>query len=368
MIRLSIPSIDRQEETAVRAVLKSGFLVQGKKVALFEENIASYLNIKHAVAVNSGTSALHLALLALGIGPDDEVIIPDYTFPATANVVELAGAKPVVVDIEPSTFNIDPEAIEKVITKRTKAIMPVHLFGQSAHMDPIMRLAKKYQLKVIEDAACALGAEYKGRKCGTIGDIGCFSFHPRKVITTAEGGIIVTNSKSVAARLRVLRNHGMVNKNNKIDFVAPGFNYRMTEIQAAIGLVQIKKMDALICSRRKATGNYEAKLGAIDWVKIPVTPSYNTHVFQTFVVQIPPGVNRDQFIGYLRQKGIEANFATYALHRLTFYKNKYYFKAAHFPVAEKVFQTSVALPLFDHLSARQIQKITATIRKFRWKA
>jgi len=303
--------------------------------------------------------------LALGIGPGDEVIVPDYTFPSSANVVELAGAKPVFVDIGPLTFNIDPELIECCITKKTKAIMPVHLFGQSADMTAILLIAKKHGLIVIEDAACALGAKYKGQKCGTIGDIGCFSFHPRKVITTAEGGMVVTNVKSVADRLRILRNHGIEHKNNKIDFVAAGFNYRMTEIQAAIGLVQMKKLTALIASHRQVAGIYASCLNSIEWIKTPFVPFYNTHVFQSYIIQIPESFDRDRLIAYLRKNGIEANFGTYAMHRLTFYKDKYHLKAGQFPVTEKVFQTSIALPIFEHLSVGQIRKIARTLRKFK---
>ncbi len=362
MIRLAIPTIDSQEERAVLAVLRSGFLVQGKTVAKFEEAVARYLNVKYAVAVSSGTSALHLALVAFGIGPGDQVIVPDYTFPATANVVELTGAKPVFADIDPITFNIDPKTIERLITKKTKAIIPVHLFGQSADLTPILRLAKKYKLKVIEDAACVLGAEYKGRKCGTIGDIGCFSFHPRKVITTAEGGMVVTNNRSIAGRLKILRNHGIDNKGNKIDFVMPGFNYRMTEIQAAMGLVQLKRIPGLIRSRRKVASMYDAQLGPMEWIKTPSTPSDNTHVFQTYIIQIPGNIDRDRLIAHLRKNGIEANFGTYALHRLTFYKNKYRLKVGQFPVTEKVFHSSIALPVFEHLSVGQIRKIAASLR------
>jgi len=365
MIRLAIPSIDAQEERAVQAVLRSGFLVQGKTVARFEEAVARYLDVKHAVAVSSGTSALHLALVSFGIGPGDEVIVPDYTFPATANVVELVGAKPVFADIDPETFNIDAKAVEKLINKKTKAIIPVHLFGQSADMAPLMRLAKKYKLKVIEDAACVLGAEYKGRKCGTIGDIGCFSFHPRKVITTGEGGMAVTNDRSIADRLRTLRNHGIAHKGSKIDFVMAGFNYRMTEIQAALGLVQLKRIKALILSRRKVAGIYDSQLGAIDWIKTPSTPAYNTHVFQTYIIQISGAIDRGQLLRFLQQNGIEANFGTYALHHLTFYKKKYHLKASQFPVTEVVFQNSIALPVFEHLSVDQIRRITAILKKFR---
>ena len=364
MIRLAIPSIGLQEEIAVKEVLKSGFLVQGKLVARFEEAVAKYLNVKYAVAVSSGTSALHLALLALGIGAGDEVIIPDYTFPATANVVELVGAKPVFVDIDPVTFNINHKAIEQFINKRTKAIMPVHLFGQSADMAPIMRLAKKYKLLVVEDAACVLGAEYKDRKCGTIGHVGCFSFHPRKVITTGEGGVIVTNSKEMADRWKILRNHGIQHKDNKIDFLLPGYNYRLTEIQAAIGLVQLKKIDTLIHSRRKVASIYDEELSSVEWIKIPSTLACNKNAYQAYVIQMSQTIDQNSMINHLKKNGVEANFGTYALHRLSFYKNKYKLIAEQFPVSEEIFQTSVALPLHEHLGIDQIRRIVSILKKY----
>jgi perosamine synthetase len=365
MIRLSIPTLDAKEEQAVRAVLKSGFLVQGKTVAQFEEAVARYLGVQNVVAVSSGTSALHLALLCLGIGPGDEVIIPDYTFPATANVVELCGAKPVIADIETDTYNIDPSKIERLITSKTKAIMPVHLFGQSADMGPVMAIARRHKLYVIEDAACSLGARYKDRLSGTIGDVGCFSFHPRKVITTGEGGIIVTRKKSHADALRILRNHGISATKKGIDFVRPGFNYRMTEMHAALGVVQMQRVSALIEARRKVAREYDKQLSVIPWVAPAHTAAYNTHVFQTYTIRVDAGIDRDRFIRYLRDNGVESNFGTYALHRLSFYKDKYRLDPADFPVAEQVFKTTVALPLFDRLTQRQIVSIAATIRKFR---
>lgn len=364
MIRLSIPSIDKKEERAVAAVLKSGFLVQGKTVAHFEELVARYVGIKHAVAVSSGTSAIHLALLALNVGPGDEVIVPDYTFPATANAVELCGAKTVLADIDPATFNINPSGIERLITSKTKAIMPVHLFGQSADLDPVMRLARRHKIHVIEDAACTLGAQYKGRMSGTIGDAGCYSFHPRKPVTTGEGGVVVTKNDSVARRLRLLRNHGMEYTKEGIDFVIPGFNYRMTEIHAAIGSVQMEKLARLIAARRKVAAEYDKQLKTISWITPPITPKTNTHVFQSYIVRVSPAVDRNKLIHYLREQGIESNFGTYAIHRLSYYKDKYRLKAASFPVAEQVFHSTVALPFFDHLTKRQITQVVETLKKF----
>jgi perosamine synthetase len=364
MFRLSKPSISSQEIQAVTKVLKSGFLVQGSHVAQFEQAICRYLDVDYAVAVNSGTSALHLALLVLEIGPGDEVIIPDYTFPATANVIALTGARPVVVDIEPKTLNIDPAQIESRITKKTKAIMPVHIFGQSAEMDPILAMARKYKLKVIEDAACALGAIYKKRLCGTMGDVGCFSFHPRKVITTGEGGIIVTRHKKLADQLKILRNHGMIYQDNKVDFACPGFNYRMTEIGGAIGLVQMKKLNRVILNHQKIAKLYIKNLSDCPEVTLPHVESFNNHVFQSFAILLKDARRRDQLIAFLKQRNIESNFGTYALHQLRFYKEQYRLNKASFPVAEDISKRAVALPLFEGLAEPQIRFITNQIKRF----
>jgi perosamine synthetase len=364
MFRLSIPVIGSEEERAVRKVLKSGFLVQGKKVAEFETVVADFLGVKFAVAVNSGTSALHLALIALNIGPGDEVILPDYTFPATINVVELCGAKPVIVDIEPDTFNIDPEKIEKAITAKTKAIMPVHLFGQSADMDPIIRLGRKRKIPVVEDAACVLGATYNGHPCGTLGQMGCFSFHPRKIITTGEGGLIVTNNQRLAERLRLLRNHGMVHGAKGIDFLEAGFNYRMTEMSAAMGLVQMGKLSEIISDRQKVAAQYDRQLKALPWMSSPKVFSKNTHIYQAYIAQVDSSVDRNALLKYLKNQNVEANFGTYALHRLTFYRTKYQLKAKDFPVTESIFNRTLALPFFAGLSKNQIQQIVRILERF----
>ena len=220
MIRLIIPEIGDEEVQAVSAVLRSGYLVQGKHVEDFEHRVAAFVGVKHAVAVSSGTAALHVALAALDIGPGDDVLVPDFTFPATANVVALLGATPVLVDVDPATFNTTADLLRPAITPRTKAIMPVHLFGQPAEMQPILDLAAEHGLAVVEDAACALGALYHGRPCGSLGQLGCFSFHPRKVITTGEGGMIVTDDDALAERLRLLRNHGMAKHAGRHPFCA----------------------------------------------------------------------------------------------------------------------------------------------------
>jgi dTDP-4-amino-4,6-dideoxygalactose transaminase len=257
MIRLTIPSIEADDLEAVRAVLESGYLVQGPRVAAMEDQLAAYLGTKHVVAVSSGTAALHLALLALGVGRGDLVVTTTYSWPATANVIELCGARPVFVDIEPDTFNLSPGRLEETLAElagkpgtagKVKAILPVHAFGQLADMPRILELAGRYGLPVVEDAACALGATWLGRPAGTWGIMGCFSLHPRKAITTGEGGFISTADADLARRLRTLRNHGLDPQAPAPDFVEPGFNYRMTEFQAALGSTQLAKLDRILAA------------------------------------------------------------------------------------------------------------------------
>jgi perosamine synthetase len=233
-IPLMVPDIQQQDIDAVVSVLKTGMLVQGKKVEELENNVAKYLGVRHVIAASSGTATLHLALLASGIGTGDEVIVPAFSFIATANAIELVGATPIFVDIDLDTFNININLIEQAISSRTKAILPVHEFGLSCDISEICELAKRYNLSVIEDAACALGAKENGRFTGTTGDVGSFSFHPRKAITSGEGGILTTNDDEMARKLRILRNHGIENKDGKTEFVAAGLNYRLTDFQAAL--------------------------------------------------------------------------------------------------------------------------------------
>lgn len=361
MIRLVVPEVGEEDIRAVKEVIDSGNLVQGKKVEEFEHLVAEYVGTKYAVAVNSGTSALHLSLLSLGIGEGDEVITSDFTFPATANVIELSGAKPEFVDIDLNTYNIDVDQIEGKISSVTRAIIPVHIFGLMADMEAIFNLARKYDLNVIEDAACALGAtcviKGKTRYAGSLGDVGCYSFHPRKNITTGEGGMVVTDNGKLAQRLRELRNHGMVSRQGKIDFTSAGFNNRMTEMQAAIGIVQMGKLNAIINRKTKLAQIYDQELRGIEWLTIPQRPDNFKHIYQSYVVLIDGEVDRDRLINKLREKDIEANIGTYALHMLDFYRKKYGFSDAEFTNARIAFEQSLALPLYPRMSEGDIRNV-----------
>lgn len=361
MIKLCIPEIGLEEINAVREVLESGMLVQGEKVFEFEKKIEKYLNVKNAIAVSSGTAALHLSLMALGVKSEDEVIVPDFTFPATANVVESVGANCKFVDINLESFCIDANKIEEKITNKTKVIMPVQEFGQSSDMDKIVELAKKYNLKIIEDAACALGTEYKGKKVGTIGDLGCFSLHPRKAITTGEGGIIVTNDDKLAEKVRILRNHGISYENGKAEFVSAGLNYRMTDIQGAMALIQIGKLEKINEKRKELAEYYNEVLKNIKSIKMPKEECYGKHVWQTYHILVQSDIDRNKLINDLRENGIEANFGAYAVHNQHYYKNKYQIEGLENSVY--AYEKGIALPLYAKLDKSEIKYIGDTLEK-----
>lgn len=357
MIPLARPDIGEQEVAAVAEVLRSGQLVQGRHVAALETAAAEYLGCAHVVAVTSGTAALHLALLALEIGPGDEVIVPDFTFPATANAVELVGATPVLADIRLDTFNIDPAVVEKLITPKTKAIIPVHEFGCPADIDALSDLAARHRLAIVEDAACALGATFRGRACGTFGALGCFSLHPRKAITTGEGGLIATDSDALADKLRILRNHGIVRQEGRVDFVCAGYNYRMTEIQAAMGCVQMTRLEGIIRDRQRLAEIYRRELPETVWT--PAEPENGGHVYQTFHVLMPDGTDRDGVIGRLRDEGIETNYGANALHLLSHHRK--FAGACTFPNAEKAFTNGLALPLYSSLTGDDVARVCRSL-------
>jgi perosamine synthetase len=363
VIRLIIPEIGEEEIQAVTSVLHSGYLVQGSQVREFERLVAHYLDVKYAIAVSSGTAALHIALLTSGIRPGDEVIIPDFTFPATANVVELIGAKPVFVDIDLTTFNIAVNQIRPAITKRTKAIMPVHLFGQSADMQPLLKTAVEHDLLIVEDAACALGAEYHGRKCGTMGHVGCFSFHPRKVITTGEGGMIVTNDESMAERLRRWRNHGITTTNGHCQFEQPGFNYRMTDMQGALGVAQMTRLETIIARRIELAGVYDQALAHIPFIKRPIIAEGNRHIWQSYVILLHENIPRDDMLRDLKAQGVEASIGTYAVSAQPYYTSS----AGGPPNSYRAYQHSVCLPLHLQMRSIDVKKVVNRLENALWR-
>jgi len=360
-IPLMSPDITEQDIVAVTDVLRSGMLVQGKKVAEMEEHLATYLQADHAIALSNGTSTLHLALLALGIGPGDEVIVPAFSYIATANVVELVGAKPVFVDIDIRTFNIDVEQIEKHITKHTKAIMPVNEFGLAADLSAIMQIAKKYNIPVIEDSACALGARENSRFAGTFGLFGSFSFHPRKAITSGEGGVLVTNDKALADKIRILRNHGIEMQNGVMEFVAAGFNYRMTDFQAAMVNSQLQRLDATIEKRQKLAAVYESELNNPGFVK-PIVPKDKLHTWQTYHVVLDKSLNRNDIITKLREQGVGTNYGAQCMPYQQFFQNKYRLDCDKlFPASMLAYTNGLALPLYEKLNEDDIKYVSKLI-------
>lgn len=362
MIKLSKPFFPPEAIETATAVLKSGNLVQGEYVLKFEKELSAFLNVKHAVVVSNGTAALHLSLLSLGIGPGDEVIVPAFTFPATANVVELVGARPVFVDIGLDDFCIDTAKIEQAITPNTRVIMPVHEFGQSAKMDVIMQIAGSHGLTVVEDAACALGAEFQGRKAGTFGMLGCYSFHPRKAITTGEGGAIVTNDDNLASKLRILRNHGIEQIDGFNDFSLAGFNYRMTDFQAALGYCQMSEISYYIRKRIEIADQYSSGLSSCTAIKTPTVLPGRTNVYQTYHVLVDGRFNRDILKKKLFGNGIETNYGANALQVLKFYREKYGLKPGDFPNALYSFRQGLALPISLYIGYKEINYVCDQIK------
>jgi dTDP-4-amino-4,6-dideoxygalactose transaminase len=363
-VRLSKPYFGNKQNlmTMIEDILEHGFLVQGNYVAQFEKRVADYLGVKHAIAVSSGTAALHIALVALGIGPGDEVIVPAYTFPATANVVELVGGEPVFVDIDLNTYDIQADHITKVISPRTKAIIPVHLFGNPSDMDPIMEVARGCGLAVVEDAAGALGSEYQREKCGTIGTLGCFSFHPRKIITTGEGGMVITKDDLLAESLRRLRNHGMKAAGPVLDLVTPGFNYRLSETGAALGMSQVNDLQDRITERQKLAGYYKNLLEHIPEVSVHSAQAGATVAWQAFVVRLRERKN-GPIIKRLKEKGIETTIGTHALHVLRFYQKKYDFLPSDYPNAARLFTECLALPFYNGMSLDMIEEVVKVLKE-----
>ncbi len=363
MIKITTPVLGEAELKEVKKVLDSGYLIQNKYVKEMEKFISEYVGTKYAVAVSSGTAALHLSLIALGIKEGDEVIVPDFTFPATVNVVEILGAKSIMVDIDLETYCINTEAIESKITNKTKAIIPVQEFGNSSNMDEIIRISRKYNLKIIEDAACALGTEYKSRKIGSLGDVACFSFHPRKSVTTGEGGIITTNDPKIYEKLEILRNHGISKKEGKIDFVLPGYNYRLTEIQAAIGVIQLEKLEEIIDKKIKLAKIYNRELKNIKGIKIPGYKKDVRHTYQTYYVILEESIDRDEVIKELRNKEIESNYGAYAIHTLKYYKEKYRLKDSDFENSLKAYKQGLALPLSYEMTEEDVSFVIENLKR-----
>ena len=361
-IPLMVPNITDDDIAAVVAVLRSGNLVQGENVEALEHEVAEYLGAKHVVAVSNGTASLHLALVALGVGPGDEVIVPAFSFVATANVVEIVGARCVFVDIDLDTFNIDVSRIEDAITPRTKAIIPVHEFGLACDVSDLMAIARKHGLFVIEDAACALGATENGKFVGTFGDVGSFSLHPRKAVTSGEGGLIVTDDDHLARQFRILRNHGIEIRDGRTEFTAAGFNYRMTDFQAALVRGQFARLETKIDRRNQLADLYNAELAGADSLGLPQLPTGRRHAWQTYHALLIERDRRDWVVKQLGQKGIGSNYGAQCIPNVEYYKGKYKLDSAvSFPNAYSAQVNGLALPMYESLSDEDIIKVTSDL-------
>ena len=361
-IPLARPCTGGDEELAeVREVLRTGQVSAGVKVAEFEQLVADEVGARHAFATTSCTTALHLSLVVLGIGPGDEVLVPDFTFSATANVVAQQGATPVLVDIDLETFNVDPAKLSRHLTPRTRAMIPVHLFGLSADMAPLVDFARENGLAVVEDAACALGATYLDRHCGSFGDLGCFSFHARKVVTTGEGGMIVTDRDDPADQIRMLRNHGGVRRNNRYEFRAAGFNYRLSDVQAAVGVAQMRRFPHLVARRRQLAAGLRERLAQVDGARAPVEPPGTRHVYQAFVVLLEEGVDRDAVVADMASAGVETTIGTYALHTQPFFAETYGYEPGDLEASEAAFRRTLALPLYPEMEDDDLDVVVDTL-------
>lgn len=357
------PSLGGNELKYVTDCIASGWISsQGHYITRFQEAFCEYHDGLRSLCVSSGTTALHLALAALGIGPGDEVLVPDLTFAATANVVIHCGAKPVLVDVDAATWTMDVGDLERKVTSRARAIIPVHLYGHPCDMDAIMKLAKKRNLRVVEDCAEALGAEYRGHKTGTIGDVGCFSFFANKIITTGEGGMIVTGDDALYERMNLLRDHGM-QRDRRYWHLYAGFNYRMTNLQAAIGLAQMEQLGRFLRQKESLGRRYNEGLRDIPGITLPPREPWAKNIYWLYSVLIDPeklGMDRDAFSEKLREKGIETRPFFHPLHRQPPYLSC---SAGAYPVTESLADRGLSLPSANNLRDQDIDRVCETIRE-----
>lgn len=355
------PFLGGNETKYLNDCLASGWISsQGPYIERFQTAFQEYLGDGRALCTSSGTTALHLALMALGIGRGDEVIVPDLTFGATANVVMHAGATPVFVDVDPITWTLDPSAMRSAISPRTKAVIPVHLYGHPCDMDPIMELAKKHDLKVVEDCAEALGAEYKGRKVGLIGDVGCFSFFANKVITTGEGGMAITANGALYDSMSTLRDHGM-SKTRRYWHLSPGYNYRMTNLQAAIGLAQIEKIDDFLLRRIKMAECYNSCVEAIDGLEVPPKATWARNIYWLYTVLVNHerlGINRDQLAAELQDRGVETRPVFHPLRLQPAYENC---MSSSCSASDDISSRGLSLPTGNDMTIEDAQKVCDAI-------
>jgi perosamine synthetase len=361
-ISVAEPLLDGNELEYVTQAMKSGWISsRGEFIERFERAFADFCGVRHAVATNNGTTALHLALAALGLGPGDEVLVPSLTYIATANCVAYCGASPVLADSEPRTMNLDPADLERRITDKTRAVIPVHLYGHPADMDAIHEVADRHGLLVVEDAAEALGARYKGARVGGLSDAAIFSFFGNKIITTGEGGMVTTNDDTLAERLRLLRSQGMDPK-RRYWFPVVGFNYRMTNLQAAIGLAQLERVDHHLAQRRRVAAGYQQRLAGLSGrLTLPVSENWAEHVWWMYTVLTPPQVDRDRLMAAMAEEGIETRPVFHPMHHLPPYAHL----AAQgpYPQAENLGRRGLNLPTHAGLTDADLDRVVAALER-----
>lgn len=364
-----LPDVGHEEAHEIRDAIISGWITNGPKTRRFESEFAAKVGAKHAIAVNSGTAALHLALEALGLEPNDEVITSPYTFAATAEVIRYFRAKPVFVDIQPDTLNLDPAAVEKAITHRTRALLPVHIGGLPVDLTVIQSLAQQHNLFVIEDAAHAFPAHYKGEPIGSISDMTCFSFYATKTLTTAEGGMICTQNSDWADRCRLMSLHG-INRDTwdryaspgswYYEVVVPGFKYNMNDIAAAMGLVQLRKADAMWQRRCEIAQRYDDAFGEMAQFQIPTRHDHSRHARHLYILRLHLEqwqIDRDRFIDELQQLQIGTSVHFIPLHIHAFYRDRYGYTPDDFPVAYREFQRAVSLPIYSRMTDEDVTDV-----------
>ena len=363
MIPLSRPDITEREKQAVLAVLDSNFLSLGPKLKEFEEKMAAYAGTKYAIACNSGTSGLHMIVAALGIRDGDEVITTPFSFISSSNCMLFERAKPVFVDIDEKTYNMDTTQIEAKITERTKAILPVHIFGQPANMHDIREIALKHNLFIIEDSCEAIGAEWNGLKVGTMSEAGVFAFYPNKQMTTGEGGIVVTNNENLAKLCCSLRNQGRGIDTQWLNHVRLGYNYRMSDLSAALGIAQLERIDEIIAARQRVADSYLEKLKDVKGVILPTIDMRAKMSWFVFVIRFEAGIDRDLVMQTLLDRGIGCRPYFTAIHLQPFYREMFGYKEGDFPVTEHVARGTLAIPFFNKITEEQIDIVVEEIKR-----
>ena len=370
MIPVARPSFGPEEEAAVRDVLRSGWVAQGPTTIRFENEFAGVIGSPHAIATSSCTTALHLAVLAAGVGPGDEVVLPSFTFPATANAVLYEGATPVLVDVDPATLNVDVDQVAHALTERTRAVIGVHLFGAACDIVGLRELCDDRGLFLIEDAACAVGTRIGEKMAGAFGDVACFSFHARKVVTCGEGGMLTTPREETAELLKSLRTHGVdrAAEQRHAEGAAPpparyvrvGYNYRLSDLQAAVGIVQLGKLEALVKERIEIADRYDAALGALPGLRLPPRTAGSRHSFQSYVVVVEPDAPRraSSVMDSLAERGVSTRVGTYAIH-----DQPYFESSADLPHSSYASEQSIALPMFNGLSMEDQNTVLESLRE-----